>query len=376
MISPHTDTTPAGLQTRALLFKRRLIVAGLNGITYLALLYWLASILSVSGWSVIDIAIFACFAIAAPWSVLGVWNAFLGVWLLHGGKDARHAVAPFAASGDGDAPVTARTAILMTIRNEDPGARLRPCRGGEGLPRRHRAGRRVRLFRPVRHQRSRCRPAEERAFAAWKARAGDVRRPAVLSSAHVQRGLQGRQPARLLRALGRRLRTDAAARRRQPHGRRDDPAHGAHRRRPSRSSASCRASSSARRAQSAFARIFQFGMRHGMRPYTMGSAWWAGDCGPFWGHNALVRIAPFMEHCDLPILPGGPPLGGQIMSHDQVEAVLMRRAGYEVRVLPAESRQLGGKSAHDPRIHPPRPALVPGQHAVLPPARHGRPAAR
>ena len=63
-------------------------------------------------------------------------------------------------------------------------------------------------------------------------------------------------------------------------------------------------------SRSAFARLFQFGMRQGMRPYTMGSAWWAGDCGPFWGHNALVRIAPFREHCDLPMLPGSPPLGG------------------------------------------------------------------
>ena len=87
---------------------------------------------------------------------------------------------------------------------------------------------------------------------------------------------------------------------------------------------------------SAFARIFQFGMRHGMRAYTMGSAWWIGDCGPFWGHNALVRIAPFAEHCHLPVLPGGPPLGGHVLSHDQVEATLMRRAGYEVRVLPEE----------------------------------------
>ncbi len=52
---------------------------------------------------------------------------------------------------------------------------------------------------------------------------------------------------------------------------------------------------------SAFARIFQFGMRHGMRPYTMGSAWWAGDCGPFWGHNALVRIGRSREQCQLPI---------------------------------------------------------------------------
>jgi membrane glycosyltransferase len=88
--------------------------------------------------------------------------------------------------------------------------------------------------------------------------------------------------------------------------------------------------------ESAFARIFQFGMRHGMRAYTFGSAWWIGDCGPFWGHNAVVRIAPFRDQCRLPVLPGEPPLGGHVLSHDQVEAALMRRAGYEVRVLPEE----------------------------------------
>jgi membrane glycosyltransferase len=68
----------------------------------------------------------------------------------------------------------------------------------------------------------------------------------------------------------------------------------------------------------------------------MGQAWWVGDCGPFWGHNALVRIKPFHDECHLPILPGKPPLGGHVLSHDQVEATLMRRAGYEVRVLPEE----------------------------------------
>ena len=49
-----------------------------------------------------------------------------------------------------------------------------------------------------------------------------------------------------------------------------------------------------------------------------------------------MRIAPFHEHCDLPMLPGKPPLGGPRARHDQVEAALMRRAGYEVRVLPVE----------------------------------------
>ena len=83
---------------------------------------------------------------------------------------------------------------------------------------------------------------------------------------------------------------------------------------------------------SAFARVFQFGMRLGMRSYTLGSAWWQGDCGPYWGHNAIIRIAPFIAHCHLPPRPDGT----DNLSHDQLEALLMRRAGYEVRVLPEE----------------------------------------
>ena len=87
---------------------------------------------------------------------------------------------------------------------------------------------------------------------------------------------------------------------------------------------------------SVFARVFQFGMRLGMRSYTLGAAWWQGDCGPYWGHNAIIRLAPFIAHCRLPLLPGNGPLSGHVLSHDQVEAALMRRAGYEVRVLPVE----------------------------------------
>jgi membrane glycosyltransferase len=84
------------------------------------------------------------------------------------------------------------------------------------------------------------------------------------------------------------------------------------------------------------ARVFQFGMRHAMRTFTAGTVWWHADCGPFRGHNAAVRVAPFPEHCRLPNWPGEPPFGVHILSHDQIEAVLMRRAGFEVRVLPEE----------------------------------------
>jgi membrane glycosyltransferase len=68
-----------------------------------------------------------------------------------------------------------------------------------------------------------------------------------------------------------------------------------------------------------------------MRSYTIGSAWWQGDCGPYWGHNAVLRLKPFIAHCELPVVDDT-----HILSHDQIEAVLMRRAGYEVRVVPEE----------------------------------------
>jgi membrane glycosyltransferase len=73
-----------------------------------------------------------------------------------------------------------------------------------------------------------------------------------------------------------------------------------------------------------------------MRSYTIGSAWWQADCGPYWGHNAILRLAPFIEHCELPLLAKDGEAERHLLSHDQIEAVLMRAAGYHVRVLPRE----------------------------------------
>ena len=87
---------------------------------------------------------------------------------------------------------------------------------------------------------------------------------------------------------------------------------------------------------SLFARIFQFGMRLGMRSYTIGSAWWQSDCGPYWGHNAVLRLEPFIKHCQLPLLSESGEAERHILSHDQIEAALMRAAGYHVRVVPRE----------------------------------------
>ncbi len=58
-----------------------------------------------------------------------------------------------------------------------------------------------------------------------------------------------------------------------------------------------------------------------------------GDAA-FWGHNAIIRLEPYMKYCALPHLPGRPPFGGEILSHDFVEAAFMRRAGYGVWMAP------------------------------------------
>ena len=91
-----------------------------------------------------------------------------------------------------------------------------------------------------------------------------------------------------------------------------------------------------RPSENAFTRVFQFGMRNGMRTHATGLAWWQGPSGPYWGHNAIIRIAPFAACCALPEVPGRGPLAGPILSHDQIEAALMRKAGFEVRLLADE----------------------------------------
>ena len=82
--------------------------------------------------------------------------------------------------------------------------------------------------------------------------------------------------------------------------------------------------------QTLIARAQQFANRVYGPMFAAGLHYWQLGDAQYWGHNAMIRVAPFMEHCALARLPGKPPLGGDIMSHDFVEAALMRRAGYGV----------------------------------------------
>ncbi|MGI9334185.1 MAG: glucans biosynthesis glucosyltransferase MdoH [Gammaproteobacteria bacterium] len=86
-----------------------------------------------------------------------------------------------------------------------------------------------------------------------------------------------------------------------------------------------------------FARLVQFGSRTCSEMFSLGQSFWQQGHGVYYGHNAMLRLQPFMAYCDLPTLPGRGPLSGKIMSHDFVESALMCRAGHEVWNLP-ESR--------------------------------------
>ena len=87
-------------------------------------------------------------------------------------------------------------------------------------------------------------------------------------------------------------------------------------------------------ADTLLGRVMQYAQALYGPPFMAGLDYWQCGEANFWGHNAILRLAPFIEHCALPPLPANAPFGGHILSHDFVEAALMRKAGYAVRLLP------------------------------------------
>ncbi len=82
--------------------------------------------------------------------------------------------------------------------------------------------------------------------------------------------------------------------------------------------------------ESLYARLQQFSNRLYSPIFLAGLNYWQQHEGNYWGHNAIIRVQPFMDHCALPDLPGREPFGGRILSHDFVEAALIRKAGWHV----------------------------------------------
>jgi membrane glycosyltransferase len=313
---------------------RRIAFATLVIGSSLALLGLMAAILFVQPPDVLGIAMLLLFALTLPWTTIGFWNAAIGFGLMHFARDPVGFVAPHVRSIRGDEPIATSTALLICIRHEDT-RRLERNLGWmlDGLIRTGEAPW-FHLYMLSDSEQPDIVEAEQQVAHALRKRFG-----APIQITYRQRTTLGGFKAGNIRDFCERwghlhpfaivLDADSvmtpAAMLRLVRIMQAEPRIGI-----------LQTLVTGLPSRSPFARIFQFGMRLGMRSYTLGAASWQGDCGPYWGHNAILRLAPFTEHCHLPLLPGKPPLGGHVLSHDQLEAVLMRRAGYEVRVLPEE----------------------------------------
>ncbi|HSU07438.1 MAG TPA: glucans biosynthesis glucosyltransferase MdoH, partial [Acetobacteraceae bacterium] len=120
-----------------------------------------------------------------------------------------------------------------------------------------------------------------------------------------------------------------------------------------------------------FARLQQFAGRVYGPVIAHGIAWWHGAEGNYWGHNALIRTRAFAEQAGLPSLRGRAPFGGHILSHDFVEAALLRRGGWAVHMVPAlgGSYESGPPSLIDLALRDRRWCQGNLQHAAVLPAR-------
>jgi membrane glycosyltransferase len=313
---------------------RRALFAALVGTSIAVLLALAAYALSAGGFGAADVLLLLFFALTMPWSVIGFWNAAIGFLIMRFARDPVAAVVPSVTRIRGDEPITASTAITVFVRNEPP---ERAIRNLDAMMREidaAGAGNRFHVYILSDTSDAGVAALEATGFAAltaqWRDRIAVTYRRRELNT-----GFKAGNFWDFCQRWGGQhefavtLDTDsfmtAAAIMRMVRVIEADPKLGI-----------LQGLVVGLPSTSAFARIFQFGMRLGMRSWTIGSAWWQADCGPNWGHNAVIRIAPFVAHCHIAKLPEGGVLGGDVLSHDQIEAALMRRAGYEVRVLPEE----------------------------------------
>jgi membrane glycosyltransferase len=307
---------------------RRLLFAVLFAATMAGALGLMALALSADGFGFVDFVLLALFALTLPWMVAGFWNAIIG-FLIMRFADPVAAVFPTAAAIRGHETVTASTAILLCIRNELPDRVIRnlePMLAGLAD-----AGCADRFHFYILSDTSDAGIAAQE-----QARFGDL---AARWSDRIAISYRRREhnigfKAGNIRDFCERWGADydfavvldadsfmtADAALRLVRIMQADTNLGI-----------LQGLVVGLPSTSAFARLFQFGMRLGMRSYTIGNAWWQGDCGPYWGHNAVLRLKPFIAHCQLPAVDDV-----HILSHDQLEAALMRRAGYAVRVVPDE----------------------------------------
>ncbi len=306
-------------------FRRAVLVSLVIGQTVGAS-YLMTAILPYHGSHVVEIALLVVYAILFTWVGSGFWTALMGFWVLLRGKDkySINATAPM----DAPLPAEARTAILIPICNEDvtrvyAGIRatydsisrsaylkqfdlfilsdstdadvrvaelegwLALCRQLDGFGR---------IFYRRRTNRIKRKSGN---IADWCRRWGSRYRYMVILDADSV--MSGACLVRLVQLMEANSGAGIIQTAPRASGR-----------------------------ETLYARIQQFATRVYGPLFTAGLHFWQLGESHYWGHNAILRVAPFMQHCALGRLPGRGPLAGEILSHDFVEAALMRRAGWSV----------------------------------------------
>jgi membrane glycosyltransferase len=291
-------------------------------------------VLAPGGWTGWEVAIALLYLGTLPWTAICVANSLIGLVLLLWKPDALAFLVPQVAAPPAGPPL--RTAIAVCIRNENMAAVLPPlARLLDGLEAAGEGGRFTLWFLSDTSDPGHV-AVEEAAiagFAASRTRSISIRYRRRTDNAGFKAGnvMEFLDHHAGNHALCLMLDADsemsAAAVLRLVRGMEADPR-----------LALIQQLIAGRPAARAFPRLFQFGMRAGMRAWATGQGWWQLDDGPYWGHNAILRIAPFRQHARLAPLPDG----SAILSHDQVEAVRLQAAGWRVRCLPSEDGSLEG----------------------------------
>ena len=318
---------------------RRLIFLTIALIVATGMAVLLARVLAPGGWTLAKALFFACFLGAAPWLGICAGNGILGFWLLVTQRDPPQAVLPPVITAAPNTPARLGTILAVTIRHESMALVLPPLRCLLDDLDRH--GTPLPLFilsdttDPALAAAEAQAVADFRAHDSQPARIGYRRRAdtAGYKAGNVMEFLdhhaEGFDAAVMLDADSQ---MTAAAVLRLIAMMDANPGLGI-----------VQHLTVGLPAASAYPRLFQFGMRAGMRVWATGQAWWQGDSGPYWGHNAIIRVAPFRAHCRLEPLRNG----ATILSHDQVEAARMRAAGWGVAVWAGED---GSAEANPPGL--------------------------
>ncbi len=313
------------------------VAMGLSGLAW--------AVLAPGGWSVWEVLILICFAANAPWLGLSAATGLVGLAIRLFAADPTAAVVPgmrpkSASGAAAAAPVSSRTAVAVCVRDEDMAAVVPPL---EKLLRDLGAAGHADRFAVAILSDTPPGPAaeaEEEAASAfalrhppgavlYRRRAENTGFKAGNVMDFLDRHAEGFDLLLLLDADSR-MTADAVLR--LVRIMEAEPG-----------CALVQPTVAGDRAESAFQSLFGFGHRHGSRVWATGQAWWQDKEGPFWGHNALIRIAPFREHCRLPTLPDG----SAILSHDHVEAAMLHAAGWAVRVVPEDD---GSLDTHPPHL--------------------------